>query len=518
MRIDDGGVGGDSSDGVLRRRALSRRGFLGLGAGLAAVGAAQACSSPAAPAPVSPTGPQVLESERARRAANARIVNVDLRARPTTVDLGGPQVTTWAFDDRLPGREIRLRRGEVLRASLANELPQDTSIHWHGIAMRNDMDGVPGVTQEAVKSGAKFDYEFTLPDPGTYFFHPHVGVQLDRGLYAPLIVEDPDEPGRYDAEAVVVLDDWLDGVAGDPDAKLAELKSKGMQMGGMDHGGMPGMGGMDHGSAGPLGSDTGDVDYPHYLINGRVPTAPNTIGARPGQRLRLRIINAASDTAFRVALGGHRMVITHTDGFPVQPVETDSLLIGMGERYDAVVTAGDGVFPLVASAEGKQGQGLALVRTGSGAPPAPDVRPAELDGRLLTARALAAAEPVRLPARGPDRTHTLELGMDMSVPYRWTINGKTFEEHRPLPVGQGERVRLRFANSTMMFHPMHLHGHTFQVVAGQGAGPRKDTSIVLPMETLEVDFQADNPGQWMIHCHNVYHGEAGMMTTISYQA
>ncbi|MEV0085534.1 multicopper oxidase family protein [Saccharopolyspora sp. NPDC050642] len=464
----------------------------------------------------------MLESERARRAANARIVHVDLRARPSIVDLGGPEVATWTFDDRLPGGEIRLRRGEVLRASLVNELPQDTSVHWHGIAMRNDMDGVPGVTQEAVRPGTKFDYEFTVPDPGTYFFHPHVGVQLDRGLYAPLIVEDPDERGRYDAEAVVVLDDWLDGVAGDPDAKLAELTAKGMQMGGMDHGGMPGMGGMDHGStsgnAGPLGSDTGDVDYPHYLINGRVPAAPSTIGARPGQRLRLRIINAASDTAFRVALGGHRMVITHTDGFPVQPAETDSLLIGMGERYDAVITAGDGVFPLVASAEGKQGQGLALVRTGSGTPPAPDVRPAELDGRLLAAGSLVAAEPVRLPARGPDRTHALELGMDMSAPYRWTINGKTFEEGRPLPVGQGERVRLRFVNRTMMFHPMHLHGHTYQVVTGPGAGPRKDTSIVLPMETLEVDFQADNPGQWMIHCHNAYHGEAGMMTTMSYQA
>ncbi|WP_246025765.1 multicopper oxidase family protein [Saccharopolyspora antimicrobica] len=499
---------------------MSRRGFLGLGAGLAAVGVAQACGvRSAASSPVGPGSPQVAELERTRRAAGARVVDVPLRAKQATVDLGGVQVPTWVFDDRLPGPEIRLRRGDVLRARLSNEVSEDTSVHWHGIAMRNDMDGVPGLTQDPVRPGSTFTYEFAVPHAGTYFFHPHVGVQLDRGLYAPLIVEDPDEPGRYDAEAVIVLDDWLDGVTAGPDAKLAELRRDGMKM---DHGGMSGMGhgDMGHGSAGggasPLGADAGDVDYPHYLVNGRLATAPETVPAKPGQRLRLRLINAAGDTAFRVALGGHRMTVTDTDGFPVEPVEADSLLIGMGERYDVVVTLGDGVFPLVASAEGKQGQAMALIRTGAGAAPPADVRPRELDGGLLMADALSAAAPVRLAAGQPDRTHTVELGMDMSQPYRWTLNGKAFDEHVPMPVQQGERVRLRFVNKTMMFHPMHLHGHTFQVVGGQRPGPRKDTTSVLPMQTVEVDFVADNPGQWMLHCHNIYHGEAGMMTTVSY--
>ncbi|MDA3644086.1 multicopper oxidase family protein [Saccharopolyspora indica] len=503
---------------------MSRRGFLGLGASLAAIGVAQACSSQAAPlSAVGPTSPLVGDLERTRRAGNPRVVDVGLRAKPATVDLGGVQVRTWSFGDRVPGPEIRVRRGEVLRARLSNELEQDTSVHWHGIAMRNDMDGVPGLTQDPVRPGLTHTYDFAVPHAGTYFFHPHVGTQLDRGLYAPLIVEDPDEPGRYDAEAVIVLDDWLDGVAGDPDAKLEQLRREGMPM---DHGGMDGMSGMDHGSmpgmgqsaSGPLGKDTGDVQYPHYLINGRIPAAPVTVSAKPGQRLRLRIINAGGDTAFRVALGGHRMTVTHTDGFPVEPVETDSLLISMGERYDVVVTLGDGVFPLVADAEGKEGRAMALVRTGSGAVPSADVRPRELDGRLLQALELVAAEPVRFAPEQPDRTHVVELGMDMSEPYLWTINGKTYAEHQPLPVQRGERVRLRFVNKTMMFHPMHLHGHTFQLVRGRAAGARKDTTIVLPMQTLDVDFEADNPGQWMLHCHNIYHGEAGMMSSLSYVA
>jgi len=251
----------------------------------------------------------VDEAERARRTAGARVVEVNLAASPTTVDLGGVQAQTWAYDGQLPGREIRVARGDVLRANLSNGLRQPTTIHWHGIALRNDMDGVPDVTQRPIEPQAAFTYEFTVPDSGTYWFHPHVGMQLDRALYAPLIVTEPTEAGDYDVEAVIVLDDWLDGVVGDPDQRLEQLRREGMDMGGM--------GGMGDPSTDPLGPDTGDVDFPYYLINGRIPAAPITVQGRPDQRLRLRMSNAASDTAFRVALGGHRLGITHSDGFPV---------------------------------------------------------------------------------------------------------------------------------------------------------------------------------------------------------
>lgn len=495
---------------------LPRRRFLALGAGAAATAALAACSAPSSGSrtAIGPRSPEVAAAERARRAAGARVVEKRLTAGPATVDLGGVQVQTWVFDGQLPGPEIRLSRDEVLRAELRNELPQPTTIHWHGIALRNDMDGVPDLTQLPIEPGANFTYEFAVPESGTFFFHPHVGMQLDRGVYAPLIVDDPDEAGDYDLEAVIVLDDWLDGVAGgDPDQRLEQLRDEGMSMGGMGMGGMEGMGGGSPQT--PLGPDAGDVDYAYYLINGRVGADPVTVQGRPGQRLRLRVVNGSSDTAYRLALGGHRLTVTHSDAFPVEPMEGDALLIGMGERYDLLVTLADGVFPLVASAEGKKGQGFALVRTGSGQPPAPEVLPDELGGRLITAAPMRAAEEVRLAPREPDRIHVMELGMDMSG-YRWTINGQVYGEHDPLPMRSGERARVRFVNRTMMFHPMHIHGHTFQVVNGSGTGPRKDTSMVLPMQAVEVDIEADNPGQWLVHCHNTYHGEAGMMTVLSY--
>ncbi len=458
----------------------------------------------------------MAETERRRRRPGARVVTASLLARPARIDLGGRIVETWAYGDRIPGPALRAAVGDVLRVAVRNGLPQATSVHWHGLALRNDMDGVPGVTQDPIRPGASTTYEFALAHPGTYWFHPHVGTQLDRGLYAPLIVDDPQEPGRYDAEFTVVLDDWLDGTGRTPDGVLAQLRKGMPDMGGMDMGGgsMPGM---QVARSDALGGDAGDVTYPLHLVNGRVATAPVTLSARAGQRVRLRIINAGGDTAYRVALGAHRLTVTHTDGFPVLPATVDALLVGMGERYDVVVTLGDGVFPLVAVAEGKGGQGMALVRTGSGRPPAARVHPVQLDGRLLRPDDLRAAEAVRLPRKTPGRSHDLFLGGNMAT-YQWTINGRTYDRSSPLPVGEGETVRLRFVNQTTMFHPMHVHGHTFQVRGLSGVdGPRKDTVIVRPDETVVADLVADNPGQWLTHCHNVYHAEAGMMARLSYQ-
>lgn len=500
---------------------LNRRGFLTLTAGATAVAALAACSTNTRSARnlVPPDSTEVQAAEAARRAPNAPVRQVALRSEPTTVDLGGVQVQTWTYGGRLPGQEIRLTRGEVLRAEITNALPAPTTIHWHGIALRNDMDGSPGITQPQIDPNGSFRYEFTVPDPGTYWFHPHVGLQLDRGLYAPLIVEDPSDGRDYDTEAVVVLDDWLDGVADrTPDKQMRQLQTTGMS--GMNMGGMSGMnmGGMSMPTDpnAPLGSDAGDVmDYPYFLINGRTGNDPVTFPGKPGQRMRLRIINAAADTAFRVAVGGHRLRVTHTDGYPVVPVATAGLLIGMGERYDAIIDLADGVFPLVAAAEGKTGQGFALIRTGAGTTPAADIRPTESTAAPLTADKLTAADSARLPRKTPDHTLDIALGAD-SRRYVWTINGRTYDQRTPLEVTGGGRVRLRFTNQTMMFHPMHLHGHTFQLRTLTGNGPRKDTVVVAPMQTVEADLDTTNPGQWMLHCHNAYHQEGGMMTVMSY--
>ncbi|MFP5320083.1 MAG: multicopper oxidase family protein [Acidimicrobiia bacterium] len=488
---------------------LSRRQFLAA-AGAAGTGLALAgCGGSGAPRPVPPTGAIVAAAEARRRPDGAPVHDVSIAAAPLTIDLGALTADTWAYDGAVPGREIRLRAGEVLRARFTNNLPEPTTIHWHGLALRNDMDGVPELTQPLVPPGQSFTYEFTAPDPGTFWFHPHTGLHLDRGLYSPLIVEDPREPGAYDREYTVVVDDWTDGIGQSPEAALDDLRAgRGAHAAHLA------------GGEGPmsefLASAGGDVNYPLYLINGRRPSAPVELEARPGERLRLRLVNAGADTPFRVAVGGHRMTVTHTDGFPVDPVTVDNLMIAMAERYDVIVTVdGSGVFPLVAVAEAKAAQALAVIRSGPGDVPPPGVQPAELQRPTLRIHDLHAALPVRLDDRRPDRVYGIELGGG-EAGYVWTINGRP-HGREPLDVRQGERVRLSFVNRTTMFHPMHLHGHTFQVVLPTGApGPRKDTTIIRPDQRLAVDFVADNPGQWMLHCHNVFHQVGGMMTTVSY--
>ena len=456
------------------------------------------------------------------------VVTRTITASAFTADLGGVNVNTWGYGNTLPGPELRASAGDLLRITLDNQLPAPTTIHWHGIQIRNAADGVPGLTQDAVTQGTKFLYEFVAPDPGTYFFHSHQGVQLDRGLYAPLIIDDPAEPGGYDQEWVVTLDDWVDGTGRTPDQVFADLKSSGgddssssssQGMGGMGGmGGMhgSGMGGMN-GSSGSMMGDSpfgsvGDVAYPHYLINGAIPAAPRTFSAKPGQRVRIRLINAASDTLFKVALGGHTMSITHTDGYPVQPHDTRALYIGMGERYDVLVTLADGVFPLVAQPFGKQGQALALVRTGAGDAPSADVHPTELDADATQAGELTPTDAARLPAHDVDAHADVKLAGTMS-PYVWTINGDVFGKNTPIGVSEGQRVQLDVTNSSMMSHPLHLHGHTFALPNGV----RKDTVVVPPMTSTSLQLQASNPGAWAMHCHNIYHAEAGMMIALNYR-
>ncbi|MFJ6834186.1 multicopper oxidase family protein [Streptomyces sp. NPDC091209] len=523
--------------------SINRRSVLA-GLGAAGAGLLAACGNDGSNSPslLSPSGSQVARAQR-KRSGTGRVQSLNVTAVPATLDLGGGVLAkSWAFGGQVPGKEIRVSTGDTLAAELSNQLPSGTttSVHWHGISLRSDMDGVPPVTQTPVRAGSSFTYRFIANTPGTYFFHPHVGVQVDRGLYAPLIVEDPREPLSYDDEWVVVLDDWLDGVTGTPDDVFAELSH---QMPGMDTkrtgptGSTGSKGAMSSpspsssapsgdgtptkfrlsGASSPLlGSDAGDVKYPYHLVNGRVPTDPVVYAGKPGRRVRLRIINAGADTAYRVALGGHKLTVTHTDGFPVEHQEVDAVLIAMGERYDVLVTLDDGVFPLVALAEGKDVAGMALVRTGSGSAPEPTVRPAELDGLLVTAAQLRASDGVRLEAKDPDLVHRVNLSGNMDA-YNWAINGRQFDmadpTANPLLVQEGQRVQIDFFNSTRMWHPMHLHGHTYQLTDG---GPRKDTTIVLPRSKVSVVFDADNPGQWMLHCHNAYHSEAGMMALLAY--
>lgn len=494
---------------------ISRRQLLAGSAGLGAVGVLAACSaggtSPQSPTPSLPTSAP----------ATGRVRTFALTARNSEIDLAGRVVATRTYGDALPGQALRATAGDRVRITVANELAEPTSIHWHGLAVPNAMDGVPGLTTPEIAAGGEFVFEFTLPDAGTHWFHPHHGAQVDSGLYAPFIVDDPADPGDYDAEWILVLDDWSDGLGPtlvqsyealvEAGASGGGMHMDGMNMDGMDMGG--GMGGMHMGGM----SDGGDLDYSLYLINGHPPADPEVFEAKPGQRVRLRIINAAADSTFDVAVMGHRLDVTHADGFPVVPVSVDSLRVGMGERYDATLTLGDGVFPLVARRYGKPGMARALVRTGAGSVPPAEFTPPELDRGLLTVDMLTAAPGAALPESGPDIELDVALSGSMA-PYVWTINGTTYDETTPLTVAAGQVARMRVSNHSMMAHPLHLHGHTWQVGAAGGVGCRKDTVLIPPMSATSLTLLADNPGQWALHCHTALHMEAGMMTRLDYAA
>lgn len=448
-----------------------------------------------------------IQARESALAWSGETKSFDLFARKTEVDLGGRIASTWIYGDSLPGKTIRVSKNDRVKIAFSNELSTPTSVHWHGLAIRNDMDGVSGITTPEISPGNNFDFDFIAPDAGTYWFHPHSGTQLDRGLYAPFIVDDPHEVMDYEREWIVILDDWTDGVGKNPDEILAALlqgPSDTTSMAGMDMGSMDGM-------------DAGDVTYPMYLINGRPKNDPETFTVKPRERIRIRIINAAADTIFHVALAQHMMTITHSDGFPVTPYDTSLLRIGMGERYDVIVTVRDGVFPLVAQPVGKSNIARALIRSGSGDVPVDTFLLDELNGTPLTADWLQATVEVRLPSKKPDRIHDLLLTGSMS-PYQWKINGRMYPDIKALTVRAGEMTRLRLRNMSMMPHPIHVHGHTFQLGSAGGSGARKDTFLVPPMGGTNVDFLATNPGRWMIHCHNAYHAEAGMMTRLEYIA
>ncbi|OBK24440.1 oxidase [Mycobacterium asiaticum] len=536
-----GPTSGNHADGPL----LDRRGFIA--AGVAGAFALAACGKSKNPS--SPMSAAINAAE-ATRPHSGRTVTASLAPQPAKVDIGGPIVDTLAYGDTIPGPLIRATIGDEVVVSVTNKLDHPTSVHWHGIALRNNMDGAEPATPN-IAAGQDFTYRFSVPDSGTYWAHPHTGLDGDKGLYLPFIVDDPTERGHYDAEWIVVLDDWTDGVGKSPQQLYDALTNPNkppMQAppsttapppsssptstsrpspngsttttttttGPSPMPGMPGMSGGAVGTSDLLGGDAGDIAYPYYLINGRIPEAATTFNAKPRQRIRIRIINTASDTAFRVALAGHSMTVTHTDGYPVVPTQVDALLIGMAERYDVIVTAADGVFPLVASAEGKNAVARALLSTGKGNPPDPQFRPNELTKRVGTVDMFTAVTTANLGRPDPNLDLPVVLGGTMAK-YDWTINGEPYSRTKPLHVREGQHPTLTFDNATMMWHPIHLHGHTFQVINSDGAlGARKDTVIVLPKKKLRAVLLADNPGTWVMHCHNTYHQEAGMMTLLDY--
>jgi FtsP/CotA-like multicopper oxidase with cupredoxin domain len=431
-------------------------------------------------------------------------------AAETPISLGGDKYfKAFAYNGRVPGPEIRVKEGEVLRVTLKNRLPEETTIHWHGLPVPNRMDGVPFVTQKPVKPGETFVYEFQAAPSGTYLYHSHFSYQLDQGLYGPLIVEPKKENRGYDKEYTLLLEDWATVDGGGPTASRAGRIRPTMGMG---------MGMRGRSFAGPLQEPW----YDAYTLNGRLLKASPPFKVKKGDRVRLRIVNPSSSTFYALRIAGHSLTITHADGRPVMPIKVDVLYVGMGERYDLELTADNpGRWPIYNLPDGSPSSGWqfgSLLYEGIRSQSYNSDNPGNLqisDYGLLEGLDEREIKPVIGPVEKIFRM-VLSGGM-MGSPY-WTINGRIYPESEDLTIRRGEKVRFEYYNRSMMPHPMHLHGHFFEILgSGRTTGVRaKKDTIIIPagMGQGAVEFIADNPGVWFHHCHNLYHMGAGMANLV----
>jgi FtsP/CotA-like multicopper oxidase with cupredoxin domain len=429
---------------------------------------------------------------------------------------------------------LTMNAGERFRVRLTNETGEAALIHWHGLTPPNAQDGVPGVTQPALEPAGSYDYDFPVALPGTNWMHSHHGLQEQRLMAAPLIVRDPREAALDEQEIVVLLHDFTfhapeeilsglarntsrDGMSHDHGAmaQAPEDPHAGHDMSGMD---------MSHGTmahANMGGMDLNDVSYDAFLANDRTLDDPEVVRVEKGQRVRLRVINAASATNFMMDLGPLSGSLTDVDGRPIVPVVGSRFPLAIAQRADVRLTLPreEGAWPVLFQREGDTALTGIIVATKGGAITKIADQAHHAIGAIDREASMLyeAAEP--LPERPADRALNVALTGSM-MPYRWGIEEKaTMAHHAHLMIRDGERVEMTLINRTAMSHPMHLHGHHFQVVAVNGRrvkGAVRDTELVPVGGSVTVAFEGNNPGRWMFHCHNLYHMMSGMMTQVEY--
>ncbi|WP_443478889.1 copper resistance system multicopper oxidase [Novosphingobium aerophilum] len=512
---------------------------------------------------------------------------------------GGRSGHAVTVNGTLPAPLLRLREGETVRIAVTNHLKEQTSIHWHGLLVPFHMDGVPGVSFPGIDPGETFVYEFPLTHSGTFWYHSHSDMQEAEGLFGPIVI-DPAGPDTIacDREHVLVLSDWSPI---HPHEQMRRLKMMGgyfnrqrQTLAGL-------LAGKDQSLADRLAwgkmrmdaTDISDVTGSTYsfLVNGHG-NAENWTGLfAPGEKVRLRVINASSMTNFNFRIPGLPLTVVAADGNPVQPVETDEVQIAIAETYDFIVEPGTaesyGVIaeaidrsglvratlaqrpglvgetpklrerpvltmrdmgmdmsgmdmgeggeidlskPAISSMSGhsmsmrdpsvaagvKMGPGVATLS------PMPADRLADrptglesVDHRVLTYADLRSRDPNPDP-RVPSRQIDVHLTAAMER-YMWSMDGEAMSENpAPIPFRLGERVRVNLINDTMMPHPIHIHGHFFELVSGEpGNRARKHTVNVLPGGKVSFDLTADAEGDWAFHCHMLLHMHAGMMRVVT---
>jgi FtsP/CotA-like multicopper oxidase with cupredoxin domain len=464
-----------------------------------------------------------LTKEGAAAAPEPRAAELRLTAGTRTLAVNGKPARVFGLIGPNGNPGITLSPGERFHVDLVNQAGASTIIHWHGQLPPWRQDGFPWPQTPPIPAGDTHSYDYA-PIAGTYWMHSHQGMQEQDLMTAPLIVRSAEDMHADRQEVVLMLHDFSFRT---PDELLAGLtKSSGSQSAipksGMDkvmNMGSGSMGAMNMGSG--MAMDLNDVDYDAFLANDRTFADPEVVRTEPGGRVRLRLINAASSTQFWIDLGALSGTVVAVDGHPVRPLRGTRLPLAMAQRLDVLIDLpGNGAYPIFAQVEGKRARtGIVLA-----APGAPVSRLAAEAGEnaapvdLSLEHRLEAETP--LAPRAPDVTHRMILAGGMA-PYAWSLNGEYWPNVTPLMIAHGQRVAIEMVNHTMMAHPMHLHGHAFQVVAINGtplAGAVRDTVLVPRMGSVTIAFDADNPGRWAFHCHNLYHMMTGMMTEVRYPA
>lgn len=453
------------------------------------------------------------------RTVRAHPGSTELRATRRVIEVNGKAATVFGLVQPDGRHGIVADAGKRFHVQLVNALDEHTLVHWHGLTPPSDQDGVPELSQPSLGAGSDYEYDFVLARPGTNWMHSHVGLQEQQLMAAPLIVRDPADAARDEQEVVVLLHDFT---FRDPAAILAGL-SGGMgemrDMPGMDHSTM------SHESGGTMEMKPhlNDIEYDAYLANDRTLADPEIVRIESGGRVRLRIINAAASTNVWLDLGALAGELIAVDGHAILPLSGSRFPLAIAQRADIrlQLPAGAGTYPILAVREGDTARtGIILATAGAAIARIADRAdaPALALDLELERRLAAADDPLDMAGR-PVRRHVLELTGSM-MGFVWGFNGRRFGADTPLAVRPGERVEIQLVNRTDMSHPIHLHGHPFQVVAIDGtalAGALRDTVLVPVGGSVTIAFVADNPGHWAFHCHNLYHMAAGMMTSIRYE-
>ena len=523
---------------------------------------------------------------------------IDLAVGQGAIEVAGRSGHAFAVNGSVPGPLVRLKEGEAVTLRVANHLAQDTSIHWHGLLLPFQFDGVPGVSFPGIKPGETFVYELpALRQSGTYWWHSHSDLQEQAGHYGPIIIDPaaPD-PVQADRDYVLLLSEFSPL---HPHTIMAKLKkgeeyfnrqktswTDDYRLSGSDRRMWAGMRMMPTDIADVTGSTY------TYLINGHAPEDRLEYLFSPGERVRLRIINGSAMSFFNIRIPGVRMSVVQADGKNVRPIEVDEFQIGTAETYDIVVEPTAEAHTIVAEAMDRSGMAVATLTSRAGAmAPVPSLRdpvlltmtemghggmdhsggdhsnmghapstggmdhgsmkmrdtsslppnvavgpgidmvsanPADRMGdpglgldkvghKVLTYRDLTALEPNDDP-RKPSRHMQIHLTGNMER-YMWSFDGRKFNAvaDQPIRFAYNERVRVKLVNDTMMAHPIHLHGHFFELVNGADRmhQPQKHTVIVQPGGSATFDLTADEPGDWAFHCHLLYHMHAGMFQVVT---